>query len=216
MPQCASFCNLSPTDSREVPKKTVCVWAASLILSGFVVIGILFFFGMPRVFHTFVPLSENRHLDSVNGTAATTLEPNPEGHKRSDGPRFQAQTQNIRQVVAAVSARVIQRKKGTGKDEDKGVSSSMMIAHMLARALFLYHSQFGNYPENGRIEEALRGDNPGRIELLRPSAFLDSWKRRYELTITENGYLHVRSSGPDGIMGNTDDRFYDINISGGR
>ena len=129
-------------------KKTVYVWAASLILGCFVVVGILFFSGVSK--------------------------------------------------------------------KKEGVSSSLMNAHGLARALFEYHKLFGNYPEDGRIEEALRGDNPGRVELLRPGAFLDPWERRYELTITENGYLHVRSPGPDGVKGNKDDLFYESCISGGR
>jgi Bacterial type II secretion system protein G. len=151
-------------------KKTVYVWAASLILSGLVVVGILFFSGVPRVFH----------------------------------------------AAAASAARVAQWKKRMNEHEEEKVSSSRMNAHGLARTLFEYHKKFETYPENGRIEEALRGDNPGRIEWLRPGAFLDPWERRYELTITENGYLHVRSPGPDGVKGNKDDLFYESCISGGR
>jgi len=99
------------------------------------------------------------------------------------------------------------------KEKERGPTSFQVTMANFLKALSLYREHVGDYHQiKDNIEKALTGDNPENFAILHPKAFFDPWGNRYELEITADDYLIVRSPGPDGIKGNKDDLFFKESI----
>ena len=84
----------------------------------------------------------------------------------------------------------------------------------MASAISQYFIEFGAYPCGGSsvIARALGGDNPKNIVFFsskhvgKEGEFLDPWQNPYDIRISEDGLVWIRSAGPNGIMGDRDDK----------
>ena len=86
---------------------------------------------------------------------------------------------------------------------------------MLHAEIVNYQNEFGGYPNgnNAQVLKKLFGDNPERIEFLRPKnmsinkagEFLDPWGTPYIINfLSTNGFI-IASAGRDKIFGDADD-----------
>ena len=86
---------------------------------------------------------------------------------------------------------------------------------MLHAEIVNYQNEFGGYPNgnNAQVLKKLFGDNPERIEFLRPKnmsinkagEFLDPWGTPYIINfLSTNGFI-IDSAGRDKIFGDADD-----------
>ena len=110
----------------------------------------------------------------------------------------------------AVFAWVVSRRQGHYVDD---VYPTTREAQNIAFAISQYFSLFAAHPggNSSAIAKALGGENPKKIVFLklkhisRDGEWLDPWRHPYDIRISEDGLVQIRSAGPNGIMGDKDD-----------
>jgi hypothetical protein len=86
---------------------------------------------------------------------------------------------------------------------------------MLHAEMVNYQNEFGSYPTGdcAQISKTLFGDNPRKIEFLRPKnmfinqagEFLDPWGTPYVINFSSANSFVISSAGKDKILGDKDD-----------
>lgn len=103
---------------------------------------------------------------------------------------------------------------GCARVPDEGVPQTTIQMELLAEAVRQYDAELGSPPPGGSraIFRALHGENPRGLPFIRsrrderPDEFLDPWGTSYDVSLVANGVVRVRSAGPNGRLGDDDDR----------
>ena len=132
-------------------------------------------------------------------------------------------------VTATVSKRgnaVIEPAKQEGATPlpNESVSVTSVDAGNISVAISEFFRLFGAYPDgsNAAIAGALSGQNPKGIVLLsfkrigKGGEMLDPWGHPYDIQITGNGRLQIRSAGSNRVMGDADDILMDHPLDSGK
>jgi hypothetical protein len=92
------------------------------------------------------------------------------------------------------------------------VSRQIAVMHAAVKQ---FHQAFGVYPEGGNLEvaKALMGENPTKTVFLelpqkqvaRSGELLDPYETPYQISVTAEGKLDIRSAGKDRLFWNADD-----------
>jgi len=100
---------------------------------------------------------------------------------------------------------------------NESVPATKLDTVAIATAISEYFRLFGAYPvgNNSAISKALAGENPKKIALLafkrigKGGEMLDPWGNPYDIHLTEDGRLRIRSAGSNLTMGDADDILLD-------
>jgi hypothetical protein len=78
-----------------------------------------------------------------------------------------------------------------------------------------YHDEYRNYPtgDNAAVFSTLQGSNANRVVFLQvkpwqinsDGQFVDPWGTPYDISVSTNENLRIRSAGPNGRFGDSDD-----------
>ncbi len=96
---------------------------------------------------------------------------------------------------------------------DESISCTFLEERNIAISIVLYKRAFDKFPEgdSSNIGKALTGENPLNIVLSRfrrignDGSFLDPQGIPYDISITDSGYIRIRSAGVNKIKGDADD-----------
>ena len=100
----------------------------------------------------------------------------------------------------------------------KAYGISLHASHDIRRikwAIEAYREENGSYPtgDNAAVFSTLRGSNANRVVFLRvkpwqinsDGQFVDPWGTPYDISVSTNANLRIRSAGPNGRFGDRDD-----------